>query len=301
MVLDRKSIASVAVILMIFLVSSCSSEEKKDAAPTVNASVIAHLQEDRVVAGGQVSYNMTITNLGEANGYDIAIEHRIFSTPAARVVKTEGEIVKMDQQWIYKDKKLDLPSDSEAGDYQLIIAMSYGENQTAQAGAFFTVSKPVEEINKSSGQSSVTAAQSDAEDTSAKNETGADAVQSTQANTSDSPTQPITQNTSSVPAGKEVVVVHQDRKFTPDKVFIEPGDTVVWIQKDKTSGEVAGAGFSSGPLGPGKEFRHTFKKVGIFDFYSQLTKAYGTVTVDDPENPTVRKRDPMSFQGGLNS
>ncbi len=287
-------------MLFLFL-SACSSGEKKEAAPTVNASVSAYLQEDKSFAGGQVSYNLTIANLGEAKGYDIAVEHRIFSTPAARVIKTEGEIIKMDQPWVYKDKKLDIPSDAQAGDYQLIVSIAYGDNQTAQAGAFFTVSNPVEEVNKSDNvrsDSALSVAKNATEDGAISNLDNVAEVKNV-SNGSALPSSP--DDSSSDPKGKEVIIIHQDRKFTPDKITIEPGTTVVWVQKDKTSGEVAGAGFSSGPLGPGKEFRHTFKKVGIFDFYSQLTKAFGTITVDDPDNPTVRKRDPMSFQGGLNS
>lgn len=292
--IHRSSSHISAIVILFLLLTACSSEEKKEAAPAMNASVVAYLQDDKVFAGGQVSYNMTLTNLGEAKGYDIAVEHRIFSTPAARVIKTEGEIVKMDQSWFYKDKKMDIPSDAQAGDYQLIVAITYGDNKTAEAGAFFTVSKPVEEVNKSDN------AAPDA--TATGNETpvasGSEAVSNV---SSGAAAQVSAPNVSTSSSGKEVIIIHQDRKFTPDKITIEPGTTVVWIQKDKTSGEVAGAGFSSGPLGPGKEFRHTFKKVGIFDFYSQLTKAFGTIIVDNPDNPTVRKRDPMSFQGGLNS
>ena len=97
-----------------------------------------------------------------------------------------------------------------------------------------------------------------------------------------------------------VTVEHKDREFIPKKVQIEPGTTVVWIQRDKTSAVVEGSGFHSDPLGPGKEFRHTFNKVGIFDYYSQLTKASGTIVVEDPDHPTLPTHDPYSFKGGLN-
>lgn len=290
----HRSLSHILAIAILFLLLIACSSEEKEAAPAVNASVVAYLQDDKVFAGGQVSYNLTLTNLGEAKGYDIAVEHRIFSTPASRVIKIEGEIIKMGQQWVYKDKKLDIPSDAQAGDYQLIVAIAYGENKTAETGAFFTVSKPVEEVNKSDKVAPAASATGNETPVGGGSESGSNVSSGVAAQVS-------APNASAASVGKEVIIIHQDRKFTPDQITIEPGTTVVWMQKDKTSGEVAGAGFSSGPLGPGKEFRHTFKKVGIFDFYSQLTKAYGTVTVDNPDNPTVRKRDPMSFRGGLNS
>lgn len=316
-------LVSIAVIL-----AACSSSEEAPQAPSKNATVKAMLLDERVTSGSPVHYNVTITNLGKEQGFDVAIEHRIFSTPLARIVKTEGEIVKLDN-WVYRDKALDLPSDAPSGNYQLIVVITYGVNGSAESGGFFEVVPKIEEVTKENkAPSSGTANSSGKESPNTVKESpgtgkesqgrgGAPSFPIDQPNPKPASTSPATGSATKgvdvnppVPealpkeAPKEVTIVtieHKERTFIPNKITIEPGTTIVWINRDKTSAVVDGSGFHSEPLGSNNEFRHTFSKPGIFDYYSHLTKAGGTITVEDPDHPLQFKRNPMSFKGGLNS
>ena len=304
--MNRFPLQLTGMLLLLMLIASCSAEEETATPPMKNASVLAVLQDDHVVPGGALHYNMTLTNHGGEKSYDVAVEHRIFSTPLGRVVKTEGEIVKL-ETWVYKDKAITIPADAPTGDYQLIVAITYSANGTAESGGFFSVVAPIQEVNKSESSKPDLEPSSQPKNSSQQTSSSSGSSSPTGAATtapapSPSPANSLAQTPPPAPSPpKEVTVEHKDREFVPAKITIEPGTTVVWIQRDKTSAVVDGPGFHSEPLGPGKEFRHTFQKVGIFDYYSQLTKASGSVVVEDPDHPITQKHDPYSFKGGLNS
>jgi len=68
---------------------------------------------------------------------------------------------------------------------------------------------------------------------------------------------------------RHVNVSMVDMTFTPAKVEISVGDSVTWTNEDDRDHSVVSAdgSFKSGNIGAGKQFSHTFNKVG--------TVAYG--------------------------
>jgi len=77
--------------------------------------------------------------------------------------------------------------------------------------------------------------------------------------------------------------------FDPEVVHIIPNSTVTWINNDNVTHTVSSGNpeqgadgkFDSGLLKPGKEFSHTFKEVGTFNYYCQIHPAMtGTIIVD---------------------
>ena len=285
--------------------AACSSPPEAPNGLARNATITVVLADGKVVQGGILHYNMTITNTGADKSFDAAVEHRIFSAPLGRVVKTEGEIVRL-ENWIYKDKAIPLPPDAPTGSYQLFVAITYGVNETRETGGYFEVVPKVEEVVKESASESASKAppkspslRSDAKKTTVSPVSSSPATGSATTPVAAAKGQNVAEDHNNAP--KNVVIEHKERAFVPSKVTIEPGTTVVWINRDKTSAVVDGSGFHSDPLGANAEFRHSFAKPGIFDFYSHLTKAGGTIIVEDPDHPLQFKRDPMSFKGGLNS
>jgi plastocyanin len=84
--------------------------------------------------------------------------------------------------------------------------------------------------------------------------------------------------TNPAPGAKGVTVDLKDLKFTPEKVAIKTGETVMWRWKENVLHNVAGDGFKSDNLSDGT-FDHTFKKAGSYDYQCTL-HAGMTGTVD---------------------
>jgi len=82
---------------------------------------------------------------------------------------------------------------------------------------------------------------------------------------------------------REVVeITIKDRKFTPAKVTIQPGDAVRWINRDNFDHTVDAkdGSFSSGTIKSGKSYEHTFPKAGDFAYECSLhPRMKGTVVV----------------------
>ncbi len=94
----------------------------------------------------------------------------------------------------------------------------------------------------------------------------------------------ITNNTSDTksPSGIIVSIVKNaaemsDKAYQPNPINIKVGDTITWINRDSkmhtvTSGSGhddpnEGKEFDSGPLTQGGIFAHTFKMVGVFNYF----------------------------------
>ena len=60
----------------------------------------------------------------------------------------------------------------------------------------------------------------------------------------------------------------QNMKFSPDKLEIQSGDTVVWINKDDRDHTVTAndGSFKSDNLSRNETFEHKFKKAGTFAY-----------------------------------
>jgi plastocyanin len=88
------------------------------------------------------------------------------------------------------------------------------------------------------------------------------------------------------PAPSPVSIVHvRNFAFVPDKVTINAGQTVRFVQDDDTPHTVTAAdkSFDSGNLDKGKTWTHTFAKAGTYAFacsYHPTMK--GTVVVREP-------------------
>jgi len=73
-------------------------------------------------------------------------------------------------------------------------------------------------------------------------------------------------------AGKTHTVTIEGMKFSPERLEVAPGDTVVWTNKDFLPHSVtaSGAQVESGDLAPGKTFRFVAKKKGEMPYICRL-------------------------------
>jgi plastocyanin len=88
------------------------------------------------------------------------------------------------------------------------------------------------------------------------------------------------------PAPSPVSVVHvKNFAFVPDKVTINAGQSVRFVQDDDTPHTVTGVdnSFDSGNLDKGKTWTHTFDKAGTYAYFCAYhTYMKGTVVVKAP-------------------
>lgn len=93
--------------------------------------------------------------------------------------------------------------------------------------------------------------------------------------------------------GATVVVEMRNNFFSPNSVTINVGDTVTWVQRGSNHDTVSNNGlWSSGILGSGQSFSHTFNAAGSFGYFCTPHRSQGmtgTVTVQGAANtpPTV--------------
>lgn len=81
---------------------------------------------------------------------------------------------------------------------------------------------------------------------------------------------------------KRTEISIKDRKFTPAKVTIKVGETVLWTNHDHMDHTVDAKdnSFSSGTIKSGKTYEFTFKKAGEFAYDCTLhPRMKGTVVV----------------------
>ena len=73
-------------------------------------------------------------------------------------------------------------------------------------------------------------------------------------------------------AGKKYTVTIQGLKLKPDKIEIEPGDTVVWVNKDDRDHTVVAddGSFESGRIRNGKSYEKKFTKPGKYNYGDDL-------------------------------
>jgi plastocyanin len=83
---------------------------------------------------------------------------------------------------------------------------------------------------------------------------------------------------------KVVVIKMEGYHFKPDKITIEPGTTVEWINTGKIAHTVTddNAAWDSGSLKPGEKFSHRFDQKGTFKYICvphQEAEMKGTIIV----------------------
>ena len=116
----------------------------------------------------------------------------------------------------------------------------------------------------------------------------------------------------SPPAGADTERVKlEDRRFSPDRIDISVGDTVVWKARDDRHTVTAGDGaFDSGPSGlmvEGDEFRWRFTTAGTYPYFCRIHQDQGmqgeVVVLGDPadraagSSPTTSRPPPVAPQG----
>jgi plastocyanin len=78
----------------------------------------------------------------------------------------------------------------------------------------------------------------------------------------------------SVPAGSRVhhVAAAEGDAFSPQRLTVAAGDTVVWTNRDSRLHTVTADGglFDSGSLAPSGRFSHTFRRIGTLVYYCRL-------------------------------
>lgn len=79
---------------------------------------------------------------------------------------------------------------------------------------------------------------------------------------------------------KTLSVFIEAGKFNPDKITVNKGDTVVWLNKDSTKHKVMSSAFQSPELETNQTFSFTFQVAGGFQYEDQLNSLIkGTVEV----------------------
>lgn len=94
------------------------------------------------------------------------------------------------------------------------------------------------------------------------------------------------------PAASAAVTI-RDNTFTPQELRIDPGDTVVWTNAGARVHNVTSdtGEFSSGEMGRGARFSHTFEKEGYYYYHCSFhgrrnqVGMWGVVIVGDPPPP----------------
>jgi plastocyanin len=88
---------------------------------------------------------------------------------------------------------------------------------------------------------------------------------------------------------KSVTVFIANNKFDPSTVFINPGDTIVWLNKDSSQHQIVSGphpehsqlpDLASGILSTNQTYSYQFKEAGSFKYHDEMnTGAIGTVEV----------------------
>jgi plastocyanin len=80
-----------------------------------------------------------------------------------------------------------------------------------------------------------------------------------------------------------VTVTIDNYAFTPEKVTVHPGDTVIWQNKDSaphTATALDGKSFDSGAMDPGGSWSFAFKTAGVYEYRCSIhPDMRGTITV----------------------
>jgi len=94
-------------------------------------------------------------------------------------------------------------------------------------------------------------------------------------------------------------VTMANMKFTPDRLDVQLGDTVVWVAGDDSHTVTARDGSfdssSRGVMGQGDEFRWRFRVPGEYAYYCRIHGSrgmQGVVVVTDPSAPTTTSTRP---------
>jgi len=94
----------------------------------------------------------------------------------------------------------------------------------------------------------------------------------------------------------EVAIV--DFAYSPDKVTISPGETVVWTNADTVSHTVTGSDFSSESLSAGDSYEYTFQEPGIYDYYCAFhPQMTGQVIVEEIMPAEDSETSESDFEG----
>lgn len=75
-----------------------------------------------------------------------------------------------------------------------------------------------------------------------------------------------------MPEGATHTVTIEGMRFNPEKLTIEAGETVVWVNKDlfPHTATSKGGGFDSQQIASSESWRHTFGKTGKFAYVCTL-------------------------------
>ena len=75
------------------------------------------------------------------------------------------------------------------------------------------------------------------------------------------------------PADKQLNIFIRDSKFLPNSSAMTVGIQVTWYNDDNKTHRVAGDGWSSGDLAPGKTFSKVFSQPGDYKYYCSIHPA----------------------------
>src|SRR5436190_1115157 len=87
-----------------------------------------------------------------------------------------------------------------------------------------------------------------------------------------------TSTTAPAPAPQTINVDIEDNKFTPNKITVPLGATVVWTHKGQRKHTVTAddGSFTSGPIEGGATFKQTFAKAGTFPYFCEFHGGKGS-------------------------
>ncbi|MBU6424463.1 MAG: cupredoxin domain-containing protein [Chloroflexota bacterium] len=105
------------------------------------------------------------------------------------------------------------------------------------------------------------------------------AVTAAASTTPPSPTPSVASSPRPTATSSTVTVDMGDDFFTPEKITVAVGTTVVWENAGQEEHDVQARdrSFSSSPLGPGASFSYTFTKPGAYSYYCSFHVGDGMV------------------------
>lgn len=238
-----------ALLLVLALILACTPPA---AIIVKNHSVLAQIfaPENRTLTEGDyVSYNLSITNTGDDDSFQLTIDTAVIDSQDGDIVTRYSSSHNFsDRLLLERSFQVNAP-----GVMQVKETLSFS-NKSEEAQVTFDIRpKPIEFIEKS---------------------VPAKALPVEEVKESIEQVVPV-----GAPEEKILHVYIDNYTFLPNPLNITVGTTVIWKNLYRSSESVAGPGFDSGPLGTNQEFSHKFTKVTSLSYGSALSSAYGEITV----------------------
>lgn len=255
-------------LLLLLLVLACSNKQPPNL--TIQRSLLMQTsitEEQTIDAGEYILYNLSITNMGKNETFNIAIETRIVEKDTGLVIQRQNEKQTINRN-LHIPRSIQIPTNTPNGIYEVRETASFDNG--AEETHFLINIKAQPKKNSAETNKTTTTTPT------------ASAIIDT--------TPTIKQPEKPKPNNIIINITIENYTFSPQFVTISPGTTIKWINKERSSQSVTGVGFDSEPLGIDDTFSHTFYKVQHISYGSTLSPAWGEIII---KNMTVQEKDPL--------